>query len=172
MKKIVQTLTLILLIFLFIYTGITFIHKEQPLQVGDQATPFELETLSGEKLSIADYQGQPVVLNFFTTWCGPCIDELPELEKYNDLYSDDAPLLIIDRREPKNRVASFASEHQSSLLFLLDYQDDISKTFGVQGQPETIILDEKGVIRRYVVGGMTAEQIADEVKQIRGISIK
>lgn len=163
MRKWMQYSTLLLLVVLFVYTGIRYVHLKTSAKVGEPAPAFELETVTGEKVSLADFRGKPVVLNFFTTWCGPCIDEMPELESFQARYSGQIPLLVIDRREPKNRVASFAADNKSKLSFLMDYKDDISRAYGIKGQPETMIIDGNGVVRRYIVGGMTADALANEV---------
>lgn len=172
MKKWIQYMSILILIVMFVYTGVRFVHREAAVQLGEQAPQFELEAISGDKVSLAKYKGQPVVLNFFTTWCGPCIDELPELDKFHNQYGKQVPLLVIDRREPKNRVSSFAEQNQSSLLFLLDYRDEVSKAYGIKGQPETMIIDENGVVKRHIVGGMTAEALAKEVMQYTKSAIK
>lgn len=172
MKTWLQYVSLILIIGVFVYTGIRFVHQKAAVQVGEQAPLFELESISGERVNLAKYKGQPVVLNFFTTWCGPCIDELPELEKYQKKYGGQVPLLVIDRREPKERVSSFAEQHQSGLLFLLDYKDEVSKAYGIKGQPETMIIDGNGEVKRYIVGGMTADELAQEVMQYTESALK
>lgn len=129
------------------------------VEVGDQAYNFELEDLDGTIHKLSDYEGKFVVVNFFATWCDPCIEEAPELEKYQQSYASEAPLLIIDRGEPKKRVQDFKVKVNSTSTFLLDRDDKISKTFNVVGQPETLIIDPNGIIREKIIGPTTAEDL-------------
>lgn len=172
MKKWTHYVCLLIIIGVFVYTGVRFVYQKAPVQLGEQAPQFELESITGEKVNLAKYKGSPVVLNFFTTWCGPCIEEMPELEKYQAKYGQHVPLLVIDRREPKQRISSFAEQNQSSLLFLLDYKDEVSKAYGINGQPETVIIDENGIVKHHIVGGMTADELAKEVTQYTKLAIK
>ncbi|MCD1261050.1 TlpA family protein disulfide reductase [Paenibacillus athensensis] len=164
MRTWVQYGILLMLVALFVYTGVRFVQRTDTVQVGEAAPAFQLETIAGGTVSLEQYKGQPVVLNFFTTWCGPCVEELPELKKFHARYGDRYPLLVVDRREPKERVTAFAASNQAPLHFLLDYRDDVSKSYGIKGQPETMIVDAQGVVRRYIIGGLTAEELAREVQ--------
>ncbi len=128
--------------------------------VGDKAPNFELENIDGATTSLSDYEGQVVVLNFFTTWCPPCIEETEELEMYEQAYGDESPLLIISREESVDTVSAFRDEHQTTSPYLLDSDNSVSQQYSVTGQPETFVIDKEGVIREHHIGPITAEELA------------
>jgi cytochrome c biogenesis protein CcmG, thiol:disulfide interchange protein DsbE len=131
-------------------------------QPGDQSIDFELMDVNGKTYKLSDFKGQPVVLNFFATWCGPCIDEAPELEAFGKEYKD-AKLLILAKGESKKRMQKYIGESGSKLTYLLDTKEEVSKDYNVIGQPETIIIDENGVIAERFSGPTTK---ADLIKLI------
>lgn len=137
------------------------------VEVGDQAYDFELEDTDGNIHKLSDYKGKFVVVNFFATWCDPCIEEAPELEKYQQQYGNEAPLLIIDRGEPKKRVQDFKERVHSTSTYLMDRDDKISKIYNVVGQPETLIIDPNGVIREKIIGPTTAEDLLASMAKIK-----
>jgi peroxiredoxin len=157
-KRVIQITVLFFVaaVFFFLAKGMNAV---EIVEVGDQAYDFELEDTDGNIHKLSDYKGKFVVVNFFATWCDPCIEEAPELEKYQQTYAEEAPLLIIDRGEPKKRVQDFKDKINSTSTYLLDRDDKISKTFNVVGQPETLIIDPNGVIREKIVGPTTAEDL-------------
>lgn len=127
-------------------------------QPGDQAIDFELKDVSGKTVKLSDFKGQPVVLNFFATWCAPCIDEAPELEAFGKEYKD-AKLLILAKGESKRRMEKYIDDSGSKLTYLLDTKEEISKDYTVLGQPETIIIDGNGVIVERFSGPTTKDNL-------------
>ncbi|WP_102345491.1 TlpA family protein disulfide reductase [Bacillus sp. Marseille-P3661] len=165
-KRVIQMMILVVVgsVFFFLAKGIDGV---EIVQVGDQAYDFELEDLDGNIHKLSDYQGQFVVVNFFATWCVPCIDEAPELEKYEQQYGEVSPLLIIDRGEPRKRVQKFKDDINSTSKYLLDQDDKISKIYNVVGQPETLIIDPNGIIREKIMGPTTAENLASMISMLK-----
>lgn len=163
-KRILKLFAFLLVAGMFVYFAVNY-GKGQPLaNVGDQSTDFELEDLDGKLTSLSDFKGQVVVLNFFTSWCGPCIEEAPELERFEKEYGKDVKLLIIDRGETRDRVKKFIKKYQTTSTYLFDYNHKISKQYNVVGQPETIIIDKKGIIREHYNGPLTKEELYEMVK--------
>jgi cytochrome c biogenesis protein CcmG, thiol:disulfide interchange protein DsbE len=120
--------------------------------VGDPAYNFELEDLDGNMQKLSDYKGQVVVLNYFATWCTPCIEEAPELEAFEQEYGDQYKLLIIDRGETRDRVKKYVKKYKTTSTYLFDYNHKVSKEYNVVAQPETFIIDKDGVIREHYIG--------------------
>jgi cytochrome c biogenesis protein CcmG, thiol:disulfide interchange protein DsbE len=133
---------------------------------GDQAMDFQLKDSKGNEYQLSDQKGKIVVLNFFATWCQPCIDEAPELEAFGAEY-EGAELYIIAKGETKKRIEKYMKESNSKLLYLLDTKEEISKEYNVIGQPETIIIDENGVIFERFSGPTTKENLIEIVESIR-----
>jgi cytochrome c biogenesis protein CcmG, thiol:disulfide interchange protein DsbE len=133
-------------------------------QPGDQAIDFELKDTNGKSYKLSDFKGQPVVLNFFATWCAPCLDEAPELEAFGKEYKD-AKLLIVAKGESKKRIGKYIGESGSQLTYLLDTKEEISKDYNVIGQPETIIIDENGVIVERFSGPTTKDDLIKMIEE-------
>ncbi|WP_035019512.1 TlpA family protein disulfide reductase [Anoxybacillus flavithermus] len=140
--------------------------KQEKLHVGDIVEEVQLPTLDGQIWKVEETRGKVTVLNFFATWCEPCEEELPELEAFYKQYKQ-ANIFIISKGEPKSWVQQFVHKHQTSLPFLLDVDEKISKRFQIVGQPETVILDRHGVIREKIVGPVTKETLIEKVEAIQ-----
>ncbi|PLR99895.1 TlpA family protein disulfide reductase [Bacillus sp. T33-2] len=166
-KKIMRVAVLLLVIGAFTYFALNLNKGETSTGLGDKAAAFTLDDIDGKKQSLSDYVGQVVVLNFFATWCGPCVDEAPELEAFDQAYGDKYKLLIIDLGETRDRVKKFAKEHKTNSIYLFDYKMEVKKQFGVTGQPETFVIDKEGVIREHYKGPLTKDGLFDLVKKYK-----
>ncbi|MEH7886090.1 TlpA disulfide reductase family protein [Bacillus sp. JJ1609] len=162
-KKIVPIIIIaaVLGILGFLVSGLGGKASAQP---GDQAIDFELRDTNGKSYKLSDFKGQPVVLNFFATWCAPCLDEAPELEAFGKEYKD-AKLLILAKGESKMRMEKYIEESGSQLTYLLDTKEEISKEYNVIGQPETIIIDENGVIVKRFSGPTTKDDLTTMIEE-------
>lgn len=162
-KKIVAIIVIaaVLGVLGFLVSGLGGKASAQP---GDQAIDFELKDTNGKSYKLSDFKGQPVVLNFFATWCAPCLDEAPELEAFGKEYKD-AKLLILAKGESKKRMGKYIGESGSQLTYLLDTKEEISKDYSVIGQPETIIIDENGVIVKRFSGPTTKDDLIKMIEE-------
>lgn len=131
---------------------------------GDKAVDFELKDVNGNTYKLSDFKGQTVVLNFFATWCQPCIDEAPELEAFGNEYKD-AQLIIIAKGESKKRMEKYISEANSKLLYVLDTKEETSKDYSVIGQPETLIINKDGVIVERFTGPTTKKNLIELIEE-------
>lgn len=165
-RRVIQLTVLVFVtaVFFFLAKGMNAVDI---VEVGDQAYDFELVDTDGNIHKLSDYKGKYVVVNFFATWCEPCIEEAPELEIYQQTNGEEAPLVIIDRGEPTKRVQDFKAKVKSTSTFLIDRDDKVSKIFNVVGQPETLIIDPNGVIREKIVGPTTAEDLTAAITLIK-----
>jgi cytochrome c biogenesis protein CcmG, thiol:disulfide interchange protein DsbE len=120
--------------------------------VGETAFNFEMEDLDGKMQKLSDYKGQVVILNYFATWCSPCVEEAPELEAFEKEYGDQFKLLIIDRGETRDRVKKYVAQYKTTSTYLFDYNHKISKKYNVVAQPETFVIDQTGTIREHHIG--------------------
>lgn len=162
-KKIVPIIVIaaVLGVLGFLVSGLGGKASAQP---GEQSIDFELKDVNGETYRLSDLKGQPVVLNFFATWCAPCIDEAPELEAFGKEYKD-AKLLILAKGESKKRMEKYIAESGSQLTYLLDTKEDTSKDYNVIGQPETIIIDANGVIVERFSGPTTKNDLIKLIEE-------
>ncbi|MBU8879817.1 TlpA family protein disulfide reductase [Bacillus sp. FJAT-29790] len=132
---------------------------------GDEAIDFNLKDIYGMEYQLSDYKGKVVVLNFFATWCQPCIDEAPELEAFAAEYKD-AELLLIAKGESSKRIEKYIKETNSKLPYLLDTKEDVSKEYSVIGQPDTLIIDKNGIIVERFVGPTTKKKLIELIENI------
>lgn len=131
------------------------------LEVGDKALNFTLLDLDGNPVSLADYAGRPVIVNFWATWCAPCRIEMPELQAAYDAYQDDElAILALNQDEPVDVARDyFVDEIGLTFTALLDDNSAIATAFGTFGLPTTYFIDGEGTITAIHRGPMTYEQI-------------
>lgn len=112
------------------------------------ATDFQLEAIDGRKYRLSDLNGKMVLINFWATWCGPCVGEMPLFLKMYEKYKEQGfEILAISGDDPADRgkVAQFAREHNFSFPVLFD--DGVAKLYNVTGYPTSIFIDRQGNIR-------------------------
>lgn len=166
MKKKIMQLTVVLVAAIFIGLLLNGLNgKATNAEIGDKAPDFTLKDTTGKEVSLSDFKGQIVVLNYFATWCDPCIEEAPELEAFGTEYQG-AKLLILAKGETSKRVNKYIDETGSKLIYLLDTKEESAKTYNVVGQPETIIIDEKGIIRERFSGPTTKKKLIEMIEKL------
>ena len=105
----------------------------------------ELEYLSGAKGSLSDFKGKVVLVNFWATWCPPCIAEMPSLQALQDkLGSENFVVVGIATQDEKKDVEDFLKSSKITFPILLDFYGELSRKFEVAGYPETFLLDKEG----------------------------
>jgi cytochrome c biogenesis protein CcmG/thiol:disulfide interchange protein DsbE len=126
-----------------------------PIERGAVAPDFELAASSGdEKVTLSQFRGQVVLLNFWATWCKPCEDEIPSMEQlYRALRRQDEgfELLAVSVDESPTALRHFLNQHSISFPVLLDPQQQVSHLYQTRGFPESLLIDRRGrVVERYV----------------------
>lgn len=164
-KPSIKILVLVVVIGLFVYFGVNMVSGDEYTGVDEAAFNFELKNLDGKMTKLSDFQGQVVILNYFATWCIPCVDEAPELEAFEKEYGDTYKLLILDRGETSDRVKKFVKKHKTTSTYLLDVNDKVSKEYNVVAQPETFVIDKEGIIREHYIGPITKDELLGLVEK-------
>ncbi len=119
------------------------------------APPVEISLLDiyGKRVTLADFKGKIVFLNFWTTWCPECRIEMPLMEKLHKRFKDkDFAMVAVNLREPATRVKKFFDKHKLTFTTLLDSKGKIGARFGIRAVPTTFILDKEGGIIGKVFG--------------------
>ena len=112
------------------------------------APQFTLTARSGGDLSLSQYKGQVVMLNFWASWCGPCRQEMPLLENIYKKYSKMGFTLIGVNVEPDSKAADeWLKQTPVSFPVIYDKDSKVSRAYDVSGMPSTVIIDRKGNIR-------------------------
>jgi len=132
--------------------------REVPFVLQDKPAPdFRLMTLDGSKeIALADLRGKKVVINFWSTWCGPCKIEHPVLLAAARTWPDTAFVGVIYQDEPA-KAASYLAREGQEFPHLVDPQGTLSIDYGVAGVPETYFLDENGIIVHKQIGPVSWE---------------
>ena len=167
-KKIVFVLVLT-------FSGITNADWQQPelshnLTVISRTIPakdFELEDMDEEKVKLSDYRGKVVLLNFWATWCPPCIREMPSMERLQQkVAAENFKVIAVNQMEDADDVFAFTGQLEVDPTFeiLFDKTSEVSQDYAVRGLPTTYLIDKKGNLRYRAVGGREFDH--DEVIKI------
>jgi len=135
---------------------------EKVVKVGDKAPLFELENLEGEKVALSDYKGKGVILNFWGTWCNPCKEEMPDLNRMNKIYhSKGVEVLTVHVKDSPQQVKQFFSElpEEVELMVALDGSGDVMRAYNANDLPNTYVIDKNGIIKAHHKGQMSRADI-------------
>ena len=120
---------------------------------GTVAAPFDLQSLDGRLVQLADLQGKSVVVNFWATWCGPCKEEMPAFERLRrQLDPDRFVLLTITTDLQRAGIKQFLANLNVQLPVLFDEQQDVSQAYLVRALPTTVFIDRQGALLGRAVG--------------------
>ena len=135
--------------------------------IGKSALDFHVTDLKGETLSLEKYRGQVVLLDFWATWCGPCIAEIPSVKKTYEKYKDQKFQIIgISLDTSMKPLEAYIENEELGWLHYWDKSRKVSTLYKVQGIPATFLIDGEGVIRKTNLRGHALEHaVADLVKE-------
>ena len=135
----------------------------QGTQVGNLAPDFELQSLDGQSVSLSDLQGKPVLLNFWATWCRPCVSEMPYLQEIHDEWAGKGlALLAVNIGDSSTKVKEFMQNHNLSLPVLLDTDQDVALEYNIRAIPTTFLIDKDGIIQEMKVGAFSSKAEIEE----------
>ena len=118
-----------------------------PIPPDTDPLEIKLEDPTGRPISIAEFRGKIVFINFWTTWCLACVIEMPSMEKLHQKFKDkDFVMVAINLQESASRVKQFYKEYKLTFTTLLDTTGDVGAGLGIRSIPTTYILDKNGRI--------------------------
>ncbi len=128
------------------------------------APDFTLQTLDGESVSLSDYRGKLVMINFWASWCPPCNSEMPDLQRYYEQHQDDDFIILgVNYQDTPDKVQAFVEKYGVTFPILLDSDGRVANLFGVQGLPTSFFVDKEGNVLGYQPGPVTKEMLEDGI---------
>lgn len=135
--------------------------------VGASAPDFTLRTLNGPNMRLQEQRGKVVLVNFWATWCGPCRQEMPHLNRISDKYKSAGLVMLgVNIDEDVRKAAETATKLQVSFPVLLDTDKKVSTLYNLNAMPSTMVIDRSGRVR-YVHKGYQSGYEALYDQQIR-----
>jgi cytochrome c biogenesis protein CcmG, thiol:disulfide interchange protein DsbE len=141
----------------FVLLGLTIIvigcySGTRPPRIGTVAPDFSVQD-ADHKVSLSDFRGKIVVLNFWATWCPPCVDEMPSLVQMADRMKDkNIVVLGVSIDVDADAYHKFLKDYKVGFITVRDPDEKSPNLYGTHGWPETYIIDRDGVLRRKFIG--------------------
>jgi thiol-disulfide isomerase/thioredoxin len=122
--------------------------RQVGLDVGQYAPDFEISTPEGERVRLSDLRGRPAIVNFWATWCGSCLTEMPDLKALQENRGvENVSILAVNAGESRDQADEFIDFLDAPFIYGLDLGLVISDAYGVYGLPLSVFLDAEGVVR-------------------------
>lgn len=142
------------------------------IEIGKVAPDFELAKLDGTKVKLSDLKGKKVILNFWATWCGPCQQEMPDMEAFYKEHKGNVEILAInytpsEKGGGEEKVSNFAKEKGITFPVLLDKNIDVTTAYKVITIPTSYFIDTKGVIQDKFIGPMTQKEMEKRIAKLK-----
>ncbi|MFC2003099.1 peroxiredoxin family protein [Chloroflexota bacterium] len=127
-------------------------------EIGNLAPDFQLQSLDGQAFSLSSLRGKAVLLNFWASWCGPCIFEMPFLQEiYEEWPGKGLVLLAINVGESSSQVEKFIQSKGLSLPVLLDTKAEVAHKYNIRFFPTTFFIDKDGIIQEVRIGAFPSK---------------
>jgi cytochrome c-type biogenesis protein len=143
----------------------------QPEREVIMAPDFTLTGSTGEAISLSDYRGKIVFLNFWTTWCKYCLEEMPDFQEAYEKYGDDLQILLVnvttDENIDRQGVIDWYEQFDYTMPMVLDEDGDVTSQFTIPGYPTTYFIDRDGSIIAYYPGLMSTELIDEVIEEFK-----
>ncbi|QSX08439.1 redoxin domain-containing protein [Alkalibacter rhizosphaerae] len=131
------------------------------------APDFTLTDLDGNTVRLSDYNGKYVFLNFWASWCGPCKEEMPDMERIHQKYKDELVILAVNLGDAKNTAQGFAEDYGLTFQILLDEKRDIGSLYRVNGIPTSYFIDQNGNFVSGFMGTLTYDMMEQAISDLR-----
>ncbi|GIP15181.1 thiol-disulfide oxidoreductase ResA [Paenibacillus montaniterrae] len=168
-RKKVQVVVLLLALLLGGYAIVqSFTSNDSGLvKEGQQVPEFRLANLQGEPVALEDYVGKPVVINFWGTFCEPCIREMPSFERQHEQWKDQGvEILAINLSEDTLTVSNYVKKLGVTYTILRDVNRKTEKRYGIRSYPTTFFVNRDGTLSSVFVGEMKESQIEERISKI------
>ncbi|HEY6364666.1 MAG TPA: TlpA disulfide reductase family protein [Candidatus Binatia bacterium] len=139
--------------------------------IGVPAIAFELKSLDGNPVLLANFHGKPLMINFFASWCDPCREEMPLINELATKAGQDGyAVLGIAVEDTRGAIMQYAQEAKLVFPIALDPNSTVKRAYRIFGPPATFFIDGRGTIRDVVIGPITPERAREGLKKA-GVSL-
>lgn len=172
-RLIFRTLVLAVMLIAVVYALVTNLQEETSVyEIGDKAPDFQLEQINPnndrETIRLNDMQGKGVMLNFWGTWCEPCKDEMPYMQKLYPKYKDQGiEIVAVSLDGTELVVHNFINEYDLTFPVPHDKKDQVRELYSIGPMPTTYFIDPEGTIVEKVEGALSLEHLEDHLKEIQ-----
>lgn len=141
--------------------------KSDPAQIGTTAPDFTVND-GRNSVQLSKLRGKPVLLNFWASWCPPCVEEVPALVELQKQVGDKVTIVAVSMDEDDSAYRSFTTKHMPGMFTVRDGDHHSSVLFGTYAYPETFLIDRDGKIQRKFIGAVewTSPEMIDYFKKM------
>ena len=142
------------------------------LKIGSFPPDFSLKTLDGKTIRLSDYKGKkPVIINFWATWCPPCVREMPMLNRIYLAHKDEFELLGVNMDGNREIVEDFVRSFDIKYPILLDQKGETKLKYFVRGGPYSFLINKGGILFNKKIGPFTEDEILENIKILSGTDV-
>lgn len=127
------------------------------IQVGANAPEFTAVNSIGEQVRLSDYRGKAVMINFWASWCAPCVREMPLVHQIAQDYQNQVETLFVNVGESKGTIREFMDKQAFDFPVIIDVTGNISGMYRITGLPATMVIDQEGEFRHILLGELTED---------------
>lgn len=136
-------------------------------KVGELAPDFALlDARDGSVKKLSDYRGKAVVLNWYASWCGPCKEEIPELQGAVMALPDELTVVGMDYKESREKALSILNDYSATYDALLDSDGDVAEHYRATGTPTTYFIDAEGFVGAITVGPVKSKTLQENLAKV------
>lgn len=140
-----------------------------PIKEGVAAPDFTGELMDGSSITLSELQGKPVIINFWATWCGPCVKEMPAFERLKEDFGDKIGIIAVNCGDDAETVKDFVEENGYTFPVVLDEEYSISMLYPTNSIPYTVVLDAEGKVTHISTGALDADTMYERYKEALGV---
>lgn len=127
------------------------------IEIGAIAPEFTAVNSAGEQVKLSDYRGKVVMINFWASWCTPCVREMPMINQISQTYQNDVQTLFVNVGEAKGTIREFMNKQQFDFPVIIDVTGKVSGQYRITGLPATMIIDQEGMFSHILLGELTKD---------------